>query len=160
LRNRAVLLMVGIQESARANALIVVVKLAVVIVFIGVGWSFIHRANYTPYLPVNTGKFGQFGLSGVMMGAGTIFFAYIGFDAVSTAAQEARNPQKDMPIGIIGSLAVSTVLYVCSRTCSPAWFPTLSSGSRRRLRLRSTRPPYRWMTNLVKFGIIMGFTSV
>ena len=99
-----------------------------VIVFIGVGWSFIHRANYTPYLPVNTGKFGQFGLSGVMMGAGTIFFAYIGFDAVSTAALEARNPQKDMPIGIIGSLAVSMVLYVRFATCSRAWFPTPISG--------------------------------
>src|SRR5581483_1567482 len=108
----SMLLMIGIQESARANGVIVAVKLAVVLIFITVGWSFINRANYAPYFPPNTGEFGHFGLSGIMAGAGTIFFAYIGFDAVSTAAQEARNPQKDMPIGIIGSLAICTVLYV------------------------------------------------
>ena len=90
----SLLLMVGIKESARTNAVIVVIKLAVVLVFIGVGWSYINPANYKPFLPPNTGEFGSFGISGVMMGAGTIFFAYIGFDAVSTAAQECRNPQK------------------------------------------------------------------
>ena len=156
----SVLLMVGIQESARANALIVVVKLAVVIVFIGVGWSFIHRANYTPYLPVNTGKFGQFGLSGVMMGAGTIFFAYIGFDAVSTAAQEARNPQKDMPIGIIGSLAVSTVLYVLFAHVLTGMVSYTRLGVAAPVAVAVDQTPYLWMNNLVKFGIIMGFTSV
>jgi APA family basic amino acid/polyamine antiporter len=108
----SMLLMIGIKESARTNAVIVVIKLAVVLVFVGVGWQFIHPANYHPYIPKNTGEFGHFGLSGIMMGAGTIFFAYIGFDAVSTAAQEAKNPQKDMPIGIIGSLVICTVLYV------------------------------------------------
>ena len=104
----SLLLMLGIKESARTNAVIVAIKLAVVLVFIGVGWSYINPANYKPYLPPNTGEFGSFGISGVMMGAGTIFFAYIGFDAVSTAAQECRNPQKDMPIGIIGSLVACT----------------------------------------------------
>ena len=108
----SLLLMVGIKESARTNAVIVVIKLAVVLVFIGVGWSYINPANYHPFIPPNTGEFGSFGFSGVMMGAGTIFFAYIGFDAVSTAAQECKNPQKDMPIGIIGSLVVCTVLYI------------------------------------------------
>jgi APA family basic amino acid/polyamine antiporter len=156
----SVLLMVGIQESARANALIVVVKLAVVIVLIGVGWSFIHRANYTPYLPVNTGKFGQFGLSGVMMGAGTIFFAYIGFDAVSTAAQEARNPQKDMPIGIIGSLAVSTVLYVLFAHVLTGMVSYTKLGVAAPVAVAVDQTPYLWMNNLVKFGIVMGFTSV
>src|SRR5260370_9981179 len=104
----SLLLMLGIKESARANAVIVAIKLAVVLVFIGVGWSYINPANYKPFLPPNTGAFGSFGISGLMMGAGTIFFAYIGFDAVSTAAQECRNPQKDMPIGIIGPLVAST----------------------------------------------------
>jgi APA family basic amino acid/polyamine antiporter len=106
----SLLLIFGIQESARANAVIVVIKLAVVVTFIAVGWSYINPANYQPFIPANTGEFGSFGLSGVMMGAGTIFFAYIGFDAVSTAAQECRNPQRDLPIGMIGSLVVCTVL--------------------------------------------------
>src|SRR6185437_10501463 len=108
----SMLLIVGVQESARVNAAIVAIKLLVVLVFIGVGWRYIHPANYHPFILPNTGEFGSFGFSGVMMGAGTIFFAYIGFDAVSTAAQECKNPKHDMPIGIIGSLAVCTVLYI------------------------------------------------
>src|SRR5664280_2907864 len=87
-------------------------KVTVVLVFIGVGVWFIKGANYHPFIPPNTGTFGEFGISGIMRAAGVIFFAYIGFDAVSTAAQEARNPQRDMPIGIIGSLIVCTILYV------------------------------------------------
>jgi basic amino acid/polyamine antiporter, APA family len=102
----------GISESAKFNDFIVVLKVAVVVFFIGVGYFFINHANYHPFLPANTGKFGAFGWSGVLAGAGQIFFAYIGFDAVSTAAQEARNPKRDMPIGIIGSLAICTVLYI------------------------------------------------
>src|SRR5260370_32080991 len=108
----SLLLIIGIKESARANAIIVVITLAVVVVFIAVGWRFIHPENYHPFIPPNQGEFGKFGFSGIMMGAGVIFFAYIGFDAVSTAAQEARNPQKDMPIGIIASLALVTFLDV------------------------------------------------
>lgn len=102
----------GIRESARFNDFIVVLKVAVVIFFIGIGYFFINYQNYHPFLPPNTGEFGAFGWSGVLAGAGQIFFAYIGFDAVSTAAQEARNPKRDMPIGIIGSLAICTVLYI------------------------------------------------
>jgi APA family basic amino acid/polyamine antiporter len=106
-----VLLIIGIQESARANAVIVVLKVAVVIGFILLGWRAIHVSNYIPYIPPSQGP-GAFGWSGILRAAGIIFFAYIGFDAVSTAAQEAKNPQRDMPIGIIGSLAVCTVLYI------------------------------------------------
>ncbi|MGA8026610.1 MAG: amino acid permease [Bryobacteraceae bacterium] len=102
----------GISESARFNDVIVIIKVAVVIFFIGVGYFFINYKNYHPFLPQNTGHFGEFGWSGVLAAAGQIFFAYIGFDAVSTAAQEARNPKRDMPIGIIGSLAICTVLYI------------------------------------------------
>lgn len=102
----------GISESASFNDFIVILKVAVVIFFIGIGYFFINRNNYHPFLPPNTGEFGAFGWSGVLAGAGQIFFAYIGFDAVSTAAQEARNPKRDMPIGIIGSLAICTVLYI------------------------------------------------
>ena len=107
-----ILLVVGIKESANANNLIVVLKLAVVLAFIAAGIAYVRPENWTPFVPANTGEFGAFGWSGVLRGAGVIFFAYIGFDAVSTAAQEAKNPQRDMPIGMLGSLAICTVLYV------------------------------------------------
>ena len=106
------LLVVGIQESARVNAVIVIVKVAVVLMVIGAGVIYIHTGNWHPFIPANTGEFGHYGWSGILRGAGVIFFAYIGFDAVSTAAQEARNPQRDMPIGILGSLVICTILYV------------------------------------------------
>src|SRR5581483_422034 len=156
----SMLLMIGIQESARANAVIVAVKLVVVMVFIAVGWSFINHANYAPYFPPNTGEFGHFGLSGIMAGAGTIFFAYIGFDAVSTAAQEARNPQKDMPIGIIGSLAICTVLYVLFAIVLTGMVPFTKLGVAAPVAVAVDQTPYTWMNNMVKFGIIMGFSSV
>ncbi|OXA83813.1 amino acid permease [Flavobacterium hercynium] len=108
----SLLLIRGTKESASLNNFLVVVKVAVVLIFIILGWSFIDTTNYTPYIPENTGVFGQFGWSGIAAGAGTVFFAFIGFDAVSTAAQEAKNPQKGMPIGILGSLIVCTLLYV------------------------------------------------
>ena len=106
------LLIVGVSESATVNAVIVVIKMAVVLMVIGAGAFFIQTANWHPFIPPNSGRFGEFGWSGVLRGAGVIFFAYIGFDAVSTSAQEARNPQTDMPRGILGSLAVCTVLFV------------------------------------------------
>ena len=89
-----------------------VLKLLVIVAVVGVGVGYIDPANYVPFIPPNTGSFGHFGFSGVMRAAGTIFFAYIGFDAVSTAAQEAKNPARDMPIGILGSLAVCSLAYV------------------------------------------------
>jgi basic amino acid/polyamine antiporter, APA family len=106
------LLIFGVSESATVNSVIVVIKVAVVLIVIGAGAFFIDPANWHPFIPPNTGHFGEYGWSGVLRGAGVIFFAYIGFDAVSTSAQEAKNPQRDMPRGILGSLAVCTVLYV------------------------------------------------
>ena len=106
------LLVVGIKESAAFNNVIVCIKLAVVLLFIVGAAHAINPANWHPFIPRNAGAFGHFGWSGVMMGAGVVFFAYIGFDAVSTAAQEAKNPQRDMPIGIIASLLICTVLYL------------------------------------------------
>jgi APA family basic amino acid/polyamine antiporter len=106
------LLIVGVSESATVNAVIVVIKVAVVLIVIGAGAFFIQTSNWHPFIPANTGNFGEYGWSGVLRGAGVIFFAYIGFDAVSTSAQEARNPQQDMPRGILGSLALCTVLFV------------------------------------------------
>jgi APA family basic amino acid/polyamine antiporter len=156
----SMLLIIGIKESARTNAIVVVIKLAVVIVFIGMGWSFINTANYHPYIPDNTGEFGHFGVSGIMMGAATIFFAYIGFDAVSTAAQECRNPQRDMPIGILGSLAVCTILYILFALVLTGIVNYKELGVAAPVAIAVDRTPYLWMNNLVKFGIIMGYTSV
>src|SRR5206468_10125892 len=106
------LLIIGVSESATVSAVIVVIKVAIVLVVIGAGALFIQTANWHPFIPENTGTFGEYGWSGILRGAGVIFFAYIGFDAVSTSAQEARDPQRDMPRGILGSLAICTVLFV------------------------------------------------
>src|SRR5450432_4368343 len=108
----SLLLIKGTQESARVNAVIVTVKVIVVLIFIFLGWRYINYSNYNPYVPPNTGNFGEYGFSGIIRAAAIVFFAYIGFDAVSTAAQEAKNPKKDMPIGILGSLAICTILYI------------------------------------------------
>jgi APA family basic amino acid/polyamine antiporter len=156
----SLLLIVGIQESARANAVIVVIKLAVVVTFIAVGWSYINPANYQPFIPANTGEFGSFGLSGVMMGAGTIFFAYIGFDAVSTAAQECRNPQRDLPIGMIGSLVVCTVLYLLFGHVLTGVVSYKQLGVAAPVAVAIAKTPYLWLNNLMLFGIICGFSSV
>jgi APA family basic amino acid/polyamine antiporter len=106
------LLVIGIRESSRVNGVIVAIKVGVVLAIIVIGSFFVVPSLWQPFIPPNQGSFGVYGWSGVLRGAGVIFFAYIGFDAVSTAAQEARQPQRDMPIGIIGSLIVCTVLYV------------------------------------------------
>ncbi len=108
----AALLVYGIRQSANANTVLVVIKAMVLVIFVAAGAAYVNRANLTPFIPQNTGSFGQFGWSGVLRGAGVMFFAYVGFDAVSTAAQEAKNPQRDMPIGILASLAICTVLYI------------------------------------------------
>lgn len=108
----SLLLMKGTKESAFVNGIIVALKVSVVLIFIALGWQYINPSNYTPYIPENTGTFGEFGFSGIIRAAAIVFFAYIGFDAVSTAAQEAKNPKRDMPIGILLSLGICTLLYI------------------------------------------------
>lgn len=108
----SLLLIKGTKESAFVNGIIVALKVTVVLIFIFLGWKYINNDNYTPYIPDNTGNFGEYGFSGIIRAAAIVFFAYIGFDAVSTAAQEAKNPRKHMPIGILGSLAICTILYI------------------------------------------------
>ena len=108
----SLILIKGTRESALANAIIVGLKVGVVIVFVILGWGYINPENYVPYVPENTGTFGEFGFSGIIRAAAIVFFAYIGFDAVSTAAQETKNPKRNMPIGILGSLVVCTILYI------------------------------------------------
>jgi len=152
-------LIVGISESAWVNGLIVALKVTIVVLVIGLGWAYINRANYVPFIPANTGVFGHFGWSGIMRAAGMIFFAYIGFDAVSTAAQEAKAPQRDMPIGIIGSLIVCTVLYVL--------FAYVMSGIVNYKDMTPTaiydamnKTKYAWLSTGVVVGILAGYTSV
>jgi basic amino acid/polyamine antiporter, APA family len=106
------LLMIGIRQSANTNTVLVIIKAIVLVIFVVAGAAYVNRANLTPFVPPNIGSFGHFGWSGVLRGAGVMFFAYIGFDAVSTAAQEAKNPQRDMPIGILASLGICTLLYI------------------------------------------------
>jgi APA family basic amino acid/polyamine antiporter len=108
----SLLLIKGTSESAKVNSVIVALKVTVVLIFIFLGWRYINNDNYVPYIPDNNGNFGEFGFSGIIRAAAIVFFAYIGFDAVSTAAQEAKNPKKSMPWGILGSLAICTVLYI------------------------------------------------
>ena len=155
------LLMIGIQESARVNAVIVVIKVLVVLTFIAVGLHYINWNNYTPFIPPNTGKFGEFGISGIMRAAGVIFFAYIGFDTVSTAAQESRHPHRDVPIGIIGSLVICTVLYLAFAFVLTGMVNyKLMKGDAAPVATAINLTPYPWLQVLIKLGIISGFTSV
>jgi APA family basic amino acid/polyamine antiporter len=108
----SLILVRGIKESARVNTIIVILKVSVVVFFIAIGWAYINPTNHHPFIPPNLGEWGKFGWSGILRGSGVIFFAYIGFDAVSTAAQETKNPKRNMPIGIIGSLIVCTILFI------------------------------------------------
>ncbi len=167
-----ILIVIGIKESATVNAVIVIVKVAVVLIVIGAGALFVIPANWHPFIPPNTGTFGEYGWSGILRGAGVIFFAYIGFDAVSVAAQEARNPQKDMPIGILGSLIVCTILYILvsgvmvglvpyeQMKGSPAPMVVAISAAAARAVGTTWAPLLNAMKMLVELGAIAGLSSV
>ncbi|MDX2120019.1 MAG: amino acid permease [Gemmatimonadota bacterium] len=156
------LLVVGIRESARFNNIIVYVKVAIVLLVIGFGFQYVNTANWTPFIPENTGEFGKFGWSGVLRGAGVIFFAYIGFDAVSTAAQEAKNPQRDLPIGILGSLAVCTVLYILMALVMTgiAHYSELNVPHPVFVAIEKAGPSLKWLGYLINIGAISGLASV
>jgi APA family basic amino acid/polyamine antiporter len=157
----SLLLIRGTQESAFINNLLVVLKVAVVLVFIAVGWQFINPSNHTPYIPENTGNFGEFGWSGVIRGAGVVFFAFIGFDAVSTAAQEAKDPRRGMPIGIIGSLIICTILYVLfSHVMTGVANYTEFKGSAAPVAVAIAKTPYVWLQQAIIVAILAGYTSV
>jgi APA family basic amino acid/polyamine antiporter len=153
----------GIRESAAFNAVMVALKLIVVVTLIGLGWSYINPANHQPFIPPNTGTFGSFGWSGVLQAAGIVFFAYIGFDAVSTAAQESRNPRRDLPIGILGSLVICTLLY-----CLFAWVLTGLANYKDFVGWDGLAPvsialqhtPYQKLLPLVELAILCGYSSV
>ena len=155
-----VLLVVGIRESARVNTTIVIIKVVVLALFVAAGARYINTANLHPFIPPNTGEFGSFGWSGILRGAGIIFFAYIGFDAVSTASQEARNPGRDIPIGILLSLAICTVIYIAVGLVMTGLVPytRLNVASPLAVAVQATR--LAWLPPVVNIGAICGLSSV
>ncbi|QSQ27106.1 amino acid permease [Pyxidicoccus parkwayensis] len=157
-----VLLCVGVHESARVNTIIVVVKVTVVLLVIVFGAFHVQPANWTPFIPENTGHFGHYGWSGILSGAGVIFFAFIGFDAVSTAAQETRNPQKDLPVGILGSLAICTLLYVSMAAVMTglAHYSTLNVPEPVYVAISNAGTALNWLRPIVSVGAIAGLASV
>lgn len=159
----SLLLIRGAKESSWVNSVIVVLKVGVIGLFLTLGWAYINTANYHPYIPENTGHFGEFGWSGIIRAAGIIFFAFIGFDAISTAAQESTNPTKSMPIAIFASLAICTVLYVLF-----AHVLTGMVNYKEFTKLNEMAPavvavqqiPYFWLHKLVIIAVLLGYTSV
>lgn len=163
------ILIKGTQESATLNAVIVFVKVSIVLIFIALGWGFISEANHIPFtIPAGTlghEAWNQHGWGGVLGGAGIVFFAFIGFDAVSTAAQEAKNPKRDMPIGILGSLVVCTILYVLFSyvlTGIANWqeFKTAGKEASVAYAIQAYMPGYEWLATLITVAILAGFSSV
>ena len=156
------LLVIGIKESVTFNNVIVIVKLIVILLFIFFGMWYVNVDNWSPFIPENTGTFGQFGWSGILTGSGVIFFAYIGFDAVSTAAQESKNPQRDMPIGILVSLILCTILYIAVALVLTGMvhYSKLNVPAPIALAIDSVAHSLRWLNPLVKIGAIAGLSSV
>ncbi|MCK9617635.1 MAG: amino acid permease [Lentimicrobiaceae bacterium] len=156
------LLVIGIRESANFNNIMVIVKVSVIILFICLGIAFVKAGNWHPFIPKNTGTWGHFGWSGIFRGAGVIFFAYIGFDAVSTAAQESKNPQKDMPWGILGSLSVSTVLYILVAIVltGVVSYTQLNVADPVAVGVNAMGNSMFWLRPIIKIAAIAGLSSV
>ncbi len=151
----------GTKGSALFNAIVVALKVGVVLVFIALGWRYINPSNYHPFIPANTGEFGHFGWSGILRGAGVVFFVFIGFDIVATMAQETKNPKKNLPIGILGSLIICTILFVL--------FGYVMTGLAHYTSFKDTaapvavaiqQTPYEWLGMAVILAILIGYTSV
>jgi len=153
-------LVVGIQESARVNAAIVVIKVSVIVIFIAAGAAYVRPENWTPFVPRNTGEFGHFGYSGIVRGAAVVFFAFMGFDSVTTAAQETKHPQRDLPIGIFGSLACCAVLYILLAVVltGVVHYPELNVPDPIAVGVDATG--LTWLSPLIKLGAICGLSSV
>lgn len=172
----SLILIRGTSESAWVNGIIVVLKVSIVLVFIIVGWKYVRPENLQPLIPENTGKFGSFGWSGIIRAAAVVFFAYIGFDAVSTAAQETKNPKKSMPIGILGSLAICTVLYiffayVMTGVANYKMFNTGGGSDLAPVAIAIKQmgpvgvdglvsPAYPWLNTMIIVAILLGYSSV
>jgi APA family basic amino acid/polyamine antiporter len=156
------LLVIGIKESAKFNNIIVLVKVTVILLFIGFGISHIKLANWTPFVPANTGHFGDFGWSGVLTAAAVVFFAYVGFDAVSTTSQEAINPKRDVPRGILFSLLICTVLYIAVSLVLTGIlnYKYLNVEAPIALAINNAGPSLVWLRPIIKIGAIAGLSSV
>ncbi|MHC5539684.1 amino acid permease, partial [Singulisphaera rosea] len=155
------LLVFGIKESARVNNAIVVIKIAIVLLFIAAGIGYVSTENWGgSYIPPNTGEFGVFGLSGILRGAGVVFFAFIGFDAVSTTAQEAKNPQRDMPIGILGSLVICTILYILVAFVLTGVVNYKQLNVPDPIAVGIDAIGFKWLAPIIKLGAIAGLSSV
>jgi APA family basic amino acid/polyamine antiporter len=157
-----VLLLGGVKQSAWVNNVIVAVKVLVILLFVGFGLSYIDTGNWTPYIPENTGRFGEYGLSGVLRGAAVVFFAYLGFDALSTAAQETRRPQKDMPKGILISLIVCALLYIAVTAVLTGivHYRELNVDAPIAVAIDKVGVGLAWMSPFIKLGAIAGISSV
>jgi APA family basic amino acid/polyamine antiporter len=155
------LLYIGIRESARAANIMVAAKVGVILAVIGFGAFYVHPSNWTPFVPANTGTWGHFGASGVLQGAAIVFFAYIGFDMVSTSALEARNPKRDVPIGILGGLAITSFLYLgmCLVLTGMTPYPTLGVAHPVFVAIQAAGPALAWLAPLVNIAAILGLAS-
>jgi len=156
------LLLCGVRQSAWINSVIVIIKVSVILLFIGFGLSYIDTGNWVPYIPENTGEYGHFGWSGIMRGAAVVFFAYLGFDALSTAAQETKNPQRDMPKGILISLGICALLYVAVTAVLTGIvkYDQLNVDAPIAVAIDSVGERLAWMSPLIKLGAIAGISSV
>jgi basic amino acid/polyamine antiporter, APA family len=164
----------GIESSSVVNTIIVILKVSVIIVFVMLGWRYVDAANHHPFIPANTGKLGEFGISGVLRGAAVVSFAFLGFDAVSTAAQESKNPHRDMPIGILCSLLVVTVLYIAfgyvmTGVASYKEFGGLEGIAPVAVAIQhigtadaagTLHPAYPWLNTAITLAILVGYCSV
>lgn len=170
----SLILIRGVEKSSFVNTIIVIMKVAIIVVFIVFGWKYINSDNYTPYIPANTGTFGEYGFSGIIRGAAIVFFAFLGFDAVSTAAQETKNAKRNMPIGILGSLLVCTVLYILFGHVMTGVTNYLSYKGQDGIAPVSIaishmgevaadgtfHMAYPWLNKIIPLAIIAGYTSV
>lgn len=170
----SLLLMRGTEKSSLVNTIVVILKISVVIIFIVIGWKYINTDNYTPFIPENTGTFGEYGISGIIRAAAIVFFAFLGFDAVSTAAQETINPKRNMPIGILGSLLICTILYVLFAIVMVGVthytsFKGQDGIAPVAVAIRHMgeigpdgvfRPAYEWLNKGVTLAILAGYSSV
>jgi len=152
---------IGVKKSSGANSFMVYLKVGIIIVFVLAGLRYIDTANWHPYIPENTGEFGHFGWSGIMRGAAVIFFSYIGFDTASTTALESRNPQRDVPLGILGALVISAILYVAMAAVMTGMVPYTQLNVEAPVAVAiDAHPQLSWLGTLVKVGAIAGMTSV
>lgn len=156
----SMILAVGIRESATMNNALVVLKVGIVLIFLLAGVWYVQPQNWIPFIPENTGEFGSYGWSGVFRGSSLVFFAYIGFDAVSTAAQETRNPKRDLPIGILASLLICTLLYVAVAAVLTGLVPYTQLGVPHPISLGIQATPFTWLAWIIDLGALLGLGSV